>query len=137
MSARAFPPHLRCLAPLLLLVQSVVPSCAVVAGAGVGYVLYQEVLENDVHIAMVQDDVDRVWASVQETMGFLIDPKTELVVHAFPRRVEAKVDGTDVAVEVQAYDIDRTEIRVEAEKFLARDGATAAEVMGEILDRLD
>ncbi len=108
-----------------------------VAGAGVGYVVYQEVLENDVHIAMVQDDVDRVWTSVQETMGFLVDPKTEIVVHAFPRRVEAKVDGADVVVEVQAHDIDRTEIRVEADKFLAHDGATAAEVMGEILDRLD
>ncbi len=110
--------------------------CALVAGAGVGYVVYEKALNDSVHEAQVKDDVDTVWASVQETMGFLIDPKTELTVRTFPRSIQARVDGADVVVEVETYDIDRTIIRVRAEKYLTHDGATSNEVMKAILDRL-
>ena len=72
-----------------------------VAGAGVGYVVSQKVLPNDVHVAQVALDVDHVWPSVRETLGFHVDPGTELVVQEFPRQVEAKVDGARVRVEVE------------------------------------
>jgi len=121
---------------LPLLALPFLSGCILVAGAGVGYVVSQKVLPNDVHVAQVAIDVEKVWPSARETVGFQIDPGTELVVQEFPRQIEAKVDGARVKIEVEAHDLDRTLIRVQAEKFFANDDATAARVMKAILDRL-
>ena len=110
--------------------------CVLVAGAGVGYVVSQKVLPNDVHVAQVALDVEQVWPSARETVGFYVDPGTEAVVQEFPRQIEAKIDGARVRVEVEAHDLDRTLVRVHAEKFFANDDATAQRVMDAILDRL-
>ena len=54
---------LRAAAPTLFLaLASALSGCALVAGAGVGYVVSQQVL-GDVNVAQVRDDVDDVWAS--------------------------------------------------------------------------
>jgi len=103
----------------------------------VGYVVSQQVLPNDVHIAQVALSVDSTWRSVRETMDILVDPATELEVTDTPlRQVKAKVDGAKVQVEVEAHDLDRTVIRVQAERYLSGDNKTAGMVMNEILDRL-
>ena len=106
------------------------------AGAGAGYLVSQQVLPNDVHVSQVAIDVDQVWPSVQETLSFYQDPGTELLVQEFPRVITAKVDGAKVIVEVEAHDIEQTTVRVHAEKYLAKDNATAAEVMDGIVERL-
>jgi hypothetical protein len=121
---------------LLALSLPFLSGCVLAAGAGVGYVVYEKALNDNVHEAQVKDEVDHVWASVQETMGILIDPKTELKVHTFPRTIEAKVDGAAVRVEVETYDVQRTIIRVRAEKLLGHDSGTASVVINKILDRL-
>ncbi len=127
---------LRAAAPALFLALApALSGCALVAGAGVGYVVSQQVL-GDVNVAQVRDDVDDVWASAQETLGFMIEPGTQMEIQDFPRIAKAKVNGAAVTVEVEAYDIDRTIIRVTAEKYLATDGRVASEVMTAILDRL-
>ena len=46
------------------------------------------------------------------------------------------MNGSSVSVEVKAYDINRTTIRVQAEKYLSSDNATAGEVMDTILRHL-
>lgn len=127
--------HLSLLVPLLALV----PSCFVAAAAGAGYVVSQQVLPNNVHVSEVSLDVDRVWPSVKETVGFYQEPGSQASVQDFPRVIHAKVDGANVLVEVDALDIDRTTIRVSAEKYLnlAKDDATASLVMKAILDRLN
>jgi hypothetical protein len=107
-----------------------------VAGAGVGYVVSQQVLPNDVHVSEVADDVDTVWKSVRQSMMILVDPGHELEIKDMPRSIECKVDGASVKVEVEAYDINRTTVRVQAEKYLASDNATAGEVMDTILRHL-
>ncbi len=119
------------LAPILL------AGCApLVVGVGAGYIVSQQVLPNDVHVTQVALDVDKVWPSVKETMGFYQDPGTELGIQDFPRAITARVDGSKVLVEVEALDIERTSIRVQAEKYLSRDNATAGEVMNALLERL-
>lgn len=123
-------------APLLLAAASVLPGCALVAGAGVGYVVSQQVL-GDVHVSQVQDDVDRVWAVTQETLAVLVDPGTDLSIQDYPRVAKCRIGGAEVVVEVEAYDLDRTLLRVKAKKYLASDGATAAQVMGDIIERLE
>lgn len=111
-------------------------SCFVVGAAGAGYVVSQQVLPNNVHVAQVALDVEQVWPSVKETVSFYQAPGSEPTVQDFPRTIHAKVDGAKVTVEVEAIDIDRTTIRVTAEKYLSKDNATASEVMNGILDRL-
>jgi len=115
---------------------AVLSSCVLLAGAGAGYVVTQEVLPNEVHEAQVNDDVDRVWTVAKETFEILLDPKEEMRVTEQPRRLEGKVDGADVTIEVEAHDIDRTMIRVQAKKYLANDGHTAEDVMNRLLARL-
>jgi len=111
--------------------------CLVAAGVGAGYVVSQQVLPNNVHLAQVAYDVDHVWPSVKETMGFYQEPGSDLSVQDFPRAVKATVDGAKVTVEVEAIDLDRTTIRVSAEKYLSQDNATAQQVMSGILERLE
>ena len=119
-----------------LLTGASLSSCVLLAGAGVGYVVSQEVLPNSVHEAQVTDDVERVWASAKETFEIMLDPKAEMTITENPRRIQGKVDNADVTLEVEAHDIDRTIIRVTAEKYLANDAHTAEEVMNNLLARL-
>jgi len=126
----------RVLAPLALFVTLASTACVAAVGAAAGYVVYTQVLPNNVHVAQVSIDVDKAWPSVKETLTFFQSPGTELTIHDFPRTIEANVEGSKVLVAVEADDIDRTTIRVTAEKYLAKDDTTASEVMSRILDRL-
>lgn len=110
-------------------------SCvAVAAGAAAGYVITQEVLPNDVHTATIADDVDVVWAAAKETLTAL---STETpVVTEFPRIATGVVDGADVTVEVQAFDLDQTIVKVRAESFLTSRSFTAEKVLDRVIDRL-
>jgi len=121
--------------PLVLL--PLFTGCWAAAAVGAGYVVSTQVLPNNIHVAQVSLDVDRVWPSVKETMSFYQEPGSELAIQDFPRTIHAKVDGAKVLVEIEAHDIDRTTIRVSAEKYLGKDDATAGEVMQGLLDRLN
>jgi hypothetical protein len=122
--------------PLLALLP-LASGCIVAAAAGAGYVVSQQVLPNHVHVAQVAYDVEHVWPSVKETLGFYQAPGSEFTVQDFPRSVKTTVDGAKVIVEVEAIDLDRTTIRVSAEKYLTKDNATAQQVMSGILERLE
>ena len=123
--------------PLLLSLGALpLSGCLLVAGAGVGYVVSQQVLPNDVHVSEIADDVDTVWKSVRQSMQILVDPGHELDINNMPRSIVCRVDGSAVSVAVEAYDIDRTTVRVQAQKYLASDNKTAAEVMDTILRHL-
>ncbi len=130
----------RTLTGLALALSSVLVSgCAPLllgAGAGTGYLLSQEVLPNDVHVAQFSLDVDKVWPSVKETMTIFQDPGSELTVQEFPRTINAKVDGAKVLVEVEAHDLDQTTVRVQAEKYLSQANTISEEVMEKIKDQI-
>ncbi len=123
----------------LLALAPLLSGCVVAAAAGAGYVVSQQVLPNNVHVSQVALDVDQVWPSVKETVSFYQEPGSEPTVQDFPRTIHAKIDGAKVTVEVEAIDLDRTTIRVSAEKYsgLTKDNATAAELMSGILERLE
>ena len=122
--------------PLLLLALAPLFSGCFLAAAGAGFIVSQQVLPNDVHVTQVALDVEKVWPSVKETAGIWQEPGSEPTVQDYPRTIHAKVDGSKVTIEVEAIDVDRTTIRVSAEKYLSKDSATAAQVMNSIVDRL-
>ena len=128
-------PLLTALPVLALAVAPLGSSCVALAGgAAAGFLISQEVLPNAVHSATVARDVDEVWVSVQDTLGLLsFDPIT---VEDFPRVATGVVEGATVIVKVHAYDLDRTVISVEAEKYLVSRGEIAERVMNSILDRI-
>lgn len=123
------------LLPILALTP-LLTGCFAVAAAGAGFVVSQQVLPNDVHMAQVALDIDLVWPSVKETIGYYQEPGSQAMVQEFPRSIDARVDGAKVRIEVEAIDIDRSVIRVTAEKYLGNDKATAADVLNGILERL-
>lgn len=108
-------------------------SCIVLAGAGAGYLISQEVT-GDTHQAQVLRDVDSVWAQAQETVAGHAEDGIE--VTDYPRRIEAVVDGADVEVEVQAYDLNRTIVKIKATRYLSRDSEIASWMLNEIIDDL-
>ena len=93
-------------------------AAAVGVAVGAGYIISQKVTPNNVHVAQVALDVEKVWPSVKETVGFYQDAGSEPSVQDFPRTVHARVNGAKVTVDVEAIDIDRTQVRVTAEKYL-------------------
>ena len=62
---------------------------------------------------------------------------TDLELQDFPRVATAKVSGATVTVEVEAYDIDRTIVRVQAKHHLKSDGEVAHQVLNRILSHLE
>jgi hypothetical protein len=118
-----------------LLVLPLVSSCAAaVIGGAVGLVASQELLDNNTYISTIERDVSFVWPEVKlylsETSLDLIQVNEEL------RTVQARIDGADVLASVEAWDIDRTIVRVQARKFGVNDGEMARVIMDRIHQRL-
>ena len=126
-------------AALLALIASTgLSSCAVVlAGAGAGYFIKREVIDDQTHTARIRLDVDQVWVSVREALEILHDSGTELSFQTSPRKATCRIDGAEVEVFVDAYDLDVSELRVHAEKYLTNDTGIAKRVLEEILGRIE
>ena len=110
------------------------PSCLLIAGGAAGYVVSQEVLPGNVHTSIVLVDIETAWASAQETMHDKAEDGIETT--DYPRRIECEVAGADVEVQVEAYDLNRSLIRVKASRFLSADNDVATMVLNKIVDDL-
>jgi hypothetical protein len=124
-------------APLLLslLASLSAAGCiAVAAGATAGFLVSREVKAGDVQSATVALDVERVWSEAQATLRSLSTKGVS--VQSSPRIVKGVVEGADVSIEVQAYDLDRTVVLVEAKKTMQPVGTVAERVLDALLDRL-
>ncbi len=125
------------LAASLLALTASLSSCIVLVGAGAGYMIGQEVLPGEVHQAQVLLGVEPVWAQAKDTMADLADLGSGgIETTDYPRRIECEVDDAEVEVEVQAYDLNRTIIKVSAKRLLKRDGELAGQILNTILDDL-
>jgi len=127
---------MRLLAPLLTLLLALEGCAGLVAGAGVGFLISQQVLPNNVHVAQVRTDAAQAWPVVHETLSFFVDPGTEMELQDYPRVARAKVEGAKVTIEVEAYDEEITLIRVHAERMFTADSELASRIMTKILERL-
>jgi hypothetical protein len=105
--------------PLVPLTQG----CLAAVGVGAGLVLSQDLLDNNTYVTRLNTDVRRVWPTVKTTLSGasleLIEVDEEL------RVARAKVDGANVTVSVEAFDIDKSILRVTARKFGMNDGELA------------
>lgn len=109
-------------------------SCIVLAGAGAGYLISQEVLPGAIHQAQVKRDVSDTWAQTQITMRDLKVGDFEIT--DYPRRIETDVQGASVEVVVEAYDLNRTLIKVKASRYLTSDDEVASMILNRIVEDL-
>jgi len=119
-----------------LLTLPLVSSCAAaVIGVGAGIVASQELLDNDTYVSHLNQDAKEVWPVVK---AYLADASPDLIEFDDAlRTAQARIDGSMVTVSVEAYDIDRSVMRVSAKKYGVTDGETAGLVMERIHKRLE
>jgi hypothetical protein len=104
-------------------------------GGAAGVLISTETTEAGVRTAHVEVDVERAWQVSRDVMNesaWKID-----MIEDFPRRIQGEVGNADVSVQVEAYDIGRSVIRVEARKFMVANSASAKQVMDKIIARLN
>jgi hypothetical protein len=118
-----------------LLIAPLCSSCfAVAAGAAAGLVVSKEVVDNNAYISRVNRDVISVWAIVKTTLS---SASTELIDVDDNRRVASGlISGARVTVNVEAYDLEHTTLRVTAERYYVNDGEIAGDFMDRILAEL-
>ena len=117
--------------PLVPLTQG----CLAAVGVGAGLVLSQEMLDNDTYVTRLNSDVRNVWPTVKTTLS---GASLELIqVDEELRVARAKVDGANVTVSVEAYDIDKSILRVMARKYGMNNGEVAGLVHDKIVRDLD
>ncbi|MEX1024912.1 MAG: hypothetical protein WD226_07530 [Planctomycetota bacterium] len=123
---------------------------AAAAGAGAaGYLAYRE---SDSQLAeeYIDQDHAEVVAAVVESLDILHDvgspvttPKSDTAIMdastgVRPRSFTTKIDGTDVTVRVEAFDLGRTLVKVDVQMRLTGDQQRVARlVMDEIVKRAD
>lgn len=126
------PHHSILLAALLTLPLA---GCALVVGAGAAYIVTEEYLPDGFYETHVALDVDELWEAAQTGMGHLIIGS--LVTEENPRRLTGEFRGQDVIVEVQAVDLDKSLLRVQAKQMIGYDEENARYVTDYILRQVD
>lgn len=120
---------------LLLAPLTALGGCAAILGVGAGVLVSQEMLDNNSYVARLDVGVDRLWTSAKATLSHMslkpIETDDDL------RTAEASVDGANVAIGVEAYDLDRSILRVSAKKFGVANGEMAKLVLDKIVEDLE
>ena len=117
-------------APLLGLTLSLgVTGCAPMAVVGTAILVNDEFVDN-AQTVIVPYEVDLVWAKARSTLSHmtsdLIDVDNDL------RAMKTFVDGAEVIVQVETYDVGQTLIRVAAKRYLVYSDEVAANVRNRI-----
>lgn len=112
-----------------------VSGCAVLAGAAVGTVVVNEMVENKVYEAQFNIDAEEVWHSAKATVSHLSSDPIE--VDRDLRSLTAKVDGARVTVSVETFDLNKSILRVEARKYGMINGEIAKGILTKIREGLE
>lgn len=121
---------------LLAGLSTLLSSCAgIVAGGVAAVVVSQEMLDNNTYVSHVNQDVSQVWPTAKV---FLAEQSQELIeTDDQARWASADVDGAKVEISVEAYDLDKSVVRVAAKRYGVNDGDMARIITERITRRLD
>ena len=110
--------------------------CAgVVAGGVAAVVVSQEMIDNNTFVSHVNQDVTQVWPTAKV---FLAEQSQKLIETDDQARVAtAEVDGAKVSISVEAYDLDKSVVRVAAKRYGVNDGDLARVVTERFTRRLE
>ena len=114
---------------------SLVSCAAAIVGLGAGLIISQEVLDNQVYVTQLSADVDDVWAVTKRSMADM--STTVLEVDDDLRMVRGSVDNGTVTTTVEAFDLNRTVLKVKAVKYGLANGELAKVVSDRIVNNLE
>jgi hypothetical protein len=111
-------------------------SCAgAIIGLGAGLIVSQEVLDNQVYVTQLQADVGDVWAVAKRSLS---DMSTSVLeIDADVRMARGTVDKGNVTVTVEAFDLNRSVLKVKAVKYGLANGELAKVVSDRIVRNLE
>ncbi|MBK7876662.1 MAG: hypothetical protein IPJ77_13105 [Planctomycetes bacterium] len=106
-------------------------SCAIGVGAVAGGLLLQETNDNSVYIGQLNASGATTWAQTKVTLSNLsLKPIT---VDNEAMKATAEIDDAKVTVECSTYDLNKSEIRVSAKKYMVNNGQIAKMVFDKIV----
>ncbi len=113
------------IAALVLPCAGLVSSCATAAVAGTAILVNEEFVDNSQSV-IVPYDVEYVWAAAKSTLSHmtsdLLDVDPDL------RTIQTYIDGAQVTVQIQTFDVGQTRIRVAAKRYLVYSDEVAVSV---------
>lgn len=122
---------------LALTLPTLLGGCAAaVVGVGLGAVVVsQELTDSNVYVTQLAMNSKEVWPTAKI---FLAEQSLELIETDEQTRIaKAPIDGANVTVAVEAYDVDKTLMRVSAKRYGVNDGDMARIITERITRRLD
>ena len=105
-------------------------SCAPMAVVGTAIVVNEEFTEKS-HSKVVADDVELVWASTKSSMSHMTDDLLD--VDSDVKTIRTFVDGAEVMVKIQNFDVGQTKISVFARRYLVFSDEVAGNVLNSIV----
>jgi len=118
-----------------LVILPCVSSCAVLAGAAVGTVVYSETTDSNVYVGQLNSSGQKTWVQTKVTLSNLsLKP---INVDDAAMQATADIDGATVTVNVSTYDFQKSEIKVAAKKYMVNDGNTAKMVFDKVVADLN
>lgn len=116
---------------LALLALPLFTSCGALLGVGAGVVISQEALDSNTYVAHIPQDADIVWATAKSSLS---RQSTELIqVDESLRKARAVIDGANVDLSVEVFDLNRSVMRVSAKKFGVSSGEIAEMTLNRVL----
>ena len=122
------------IAALVLPCAGLASSCATAAVAGTAVLVNEEFVDNSQSV-IVPYDVEYVWAAAKSTISHmtsdLLDVDPDL------RTIQTYIDGAQVTVQIQTFDVGQTRIRVAAKRYLVYSDEVAVSVRDGMVRDLD
>ncbi len=109
--------------------------CACVSPAFNDGIYASDVGDAEVHSSQIRVDVEEVWHVAQDVFGIM--SSEPLRVTEFPRTLYGKVDSAKVTVQVLAFDLNRTTVKVRAKRLGFSDSQIAGRVLDTLLAKLE
>lgn len=122
--------------PVLLLLVPVAQGCVAAAlGVGAGVLVSQDLTNNNVYVGQLNTDSNKLWASTKTTLSHMsLKP---IDVDNDTRTATADIYGASVTVNVETYDLNRSQLKVAAKKYGVNNGEIANTVFKRIIADLE
>ena len=104
-------------------------------GAGAGLLVSQELEPKGQRTEALYVPLEDAWRVTKDVLSIMSSDPLEFI--EFPRTAMARIDGSRVTVEVTVYDVDRTQVRVQAKRLGFPAEETAIRVPEVISSRLE
>ncbi|MFN0243695.1 MAG: hypothetical protein ACKVWV_12455 [Planctomycetota bacterium] len=127
---------MRTVLPALLLLVPVAQGCVAAAlGVGAGVLISQDLTNNNIYVGQLNTDSNKLWASTKTTLSHISLKPIE--VDNDTRTATADYDGAIVTVNVETYDLNRSQLKVAAKKYGVNNGDIANNVFNRIVSDLE